>query len=167
MEHQKAFGNIKQQMTRIMGQAAELHDRLPENEKAVMGILREQLTAAYRSLLISEGILFPASALPAKQKPPRRAFGQYGWVKLTEPQHAALAKKYGAEILERAIEYVDESAQKTGNRNDWKDWSLVLHNAIRDDWGKCRSGAAEAARKKQAEARDLMIIDAFMKDATA
>ena len=31
--------------------------------------------------------------------------------------------------------YVDESAQKTGNKNGWKDWALVVHTCHRDRWG--------------------------------
>ena len=39
-----------------------------------------------------------------------------------------------AELL-RCIEYIDESAQLTGNKNKWKDWNLVIRKCSRDKWG--------------------------------
>lgn len=68
-------------------------------------------------------------------RPPTRPYGQYGWVKLTDEQHAKLLKDLGQEELERCIAYVDESAQATGNKNKWKDWNLTLRKCHRDGWG--------------------------------
>ena len=141
MEDKKAFGSLKRRLSELMGTAAVMAKEMDPKDKPVMDMVQSQIEAAYKSLLISEGILFPASALPAKPKLPQQKYGENGWVKLTEAQYVALEKKYGRSVLERAIKCVDEKAQKTGNRNGWKDWSLVIHNAIRDDWDKCRSAA--------------------------
>ena len=75
-------------------------------------------------------------------KPPTRAYGQYGWVKLTEEQHARLLSDLGLEELERCIAYIDESAQGTGNKNKWKDWNLVLRRCSREGWGRRENNAA-------------------------
>ena len=64
------------------------------------------------------------------------AHGEYGWVKLTDKQMDKLIADYGAEEVQRAIAYVDESAQTTGNKNKWKDWNLTVRKCIRDGWGK-------------------------------
>ena len=69
-------------------------------------------------------------------KPPTRPYGQYGWVKLTDEQHAKLLTELGQEELERCIAYVDESAQATGNKNKWKDWNLVMRKCSREGWGR-------------------------------
>ena len=69
-------------------------------------------------------------------KPPARAFGEYGWVKLTEPQYARLLEDLGEEEALRCIRYVDESAQQTGNKNKWRDWNLVLRKCSREGWGR-------------------------------
>ena len=68
--------------------------------------------------------------------PAREPFGQYGWVKLTEEEHNRLVNEYGLSEVQRAIAYIDESAQSTGNKNKWKDWNLVVRKCIRDGWGK-------------------------------
>lgn len=61
--------------------------------------------------------------------------GEFGWVKLTDEQHKRLVEEYGEATITRAITYVDESAQSTGNKNRWKDWNLVLRKCIRNGWG--------------------------------
>lgn len=62
--------------------------------------------------------------------------GQYGWVKLTDEQYQKLVAKYGEAETKRCIDYVDESAQSTGNKNKWSDWNLVVRKCHRDGWGK-------------------------------
>lgn len=74
-----------------------------------------------------------AAAPPA---PMRNRHGKYGWVRLTEEEHARLVAEYGETEAERAIAYVDESAQSTGNKNRWKDWNLVVRKCIRQGWGR-------------------------------
>ena len=68
--------------------------------------------------------------------PPKESFGEYGWVKLSEEEHSRLIQEYGLSEVQRAIAYIDESAQSTGNKNRWKDWNLVVRKCIRDGWGK-------------------------------
>lgn len=59
---------------------------------------------------------------------------EYGWVKLTDAQYQKLLTDLGEDELNRCIRYVDESAQKTGNKNGWKDWNLVIRSCHRDGW---------------------------------
>lgn len=66
----------------------------------------------------------------------RTAYGEYGWVKLSDEEHARLISEYGETEVRRAITYIDEYAQSTGNKNKYKDWNLVLRKCIRDGWGK-------------------------------
>ena len=61
--------------------------------------------------------------------------GKYGWVKLTEDQYAKLLGDLGKDELDRCIAYIDEQAQKSGNKNRWKDWDLVLRSCSRDGCG--------------------------------
>lgn len=65
----------------------------------------------------------------------RTAYGEYGWVKLSEEEHTHLINKYGETEVQRAIDYVDELAQSNGNKYKWKDWNLVVRKCIRDGWG--------------------------------
>ena len=59
---------------------------------------------------------------------------EYGWVKLSDAQYQKLLTDLGEDELNRCIRYVDESAQKTGNKNGWKDWNLVIRSCHRDGW---------------------------------
>lgn len=75
-------------------------------------------------------------------EPKKLAFGEYHWVKLTQGQHDRLVAEFGEAETARAIQYIDESAQSTGNKNKWKDWNLVVRKCIRGKWGQ---GSGEAA----------------------
>ena len=65
----------------------------------------------------------------------KHAYGEYGWVKLTDSQYKKLQNDLGQEELDRCIKYVDESAQNTTNRNGWTDWNLTIRKCNRDGWG--------------------------------
>lgn len=81
-------------------------------------------------------LLNTKSTARKRATPARESFGEYGWVKLTEEEHSRLINEYGLSEVQRAISYIDESAQSTGNKNKWKDWNLVVRKCIRDGWGK-------------------------------
>lgn len=163
MEDKKAFGSLKKKMTEIMGAAAEIYDKMPDKDKPVMDMVKVQIDATYKSMLISEGVLFPASAL----KPQYKKYGEHGWIKLTDKQHEALVERYGEVLLERAVNCIDEKAQLNGNRNGWKDWAAVIHKCIREDWGKVKSGAPKEEQppaESELSAMDLKIIENFMRN---
>lgn len=79
--------------------------------------------------------------------PARRAWGEYGWVKLTDEEYQQLEKQLGADELKRCIAYIDESAQLTQNKNKWKDWCVVIQRCHRDGWGKAPSGGGAGKRQ--------------------
>ena len=81
-------------------------------------------------------LLNTKSTARKRATPARESFGEYGWVKLTEEEYNRLINEYGLSEVQRAIAYIDESAQSTGNKNKWKDWNLVVRKCIRDGWGK-------------------------------
>lgn len=78
---------------------------------------------------------------------PKKRYGAYGWVQLTEEQYARLLQDLGPAELERCIQYIDESAQQTGNKNKWKDWNLVIRKCSRERWG-IKQTASEANWKE-------------------
>ena len=61
--------------------------------------------------------------------------GEYGWVKMKSDEYNRLISDYGESEVKRAIRYIDESAQSSGNKNKWKDWNLVVRRCIREGWG--------------------------------
>lgn len=68
--------------------------------------------------------------------PARKEFSQYGWVKLTQEEYDRLVADWGEAEAQRCIDYIDEAAQSTRNKNKWKDWNLVVRRCHRDGWGK-------------------------------
>lgn len=70
-----------------------------------------------------------------EKSPPAHAYGENGWVKLTDEEVGRLIEKYGREKVAKAIEYIDEQAEKTNNRNGWVSWRAVIQNALRNNWG--------------------------------
>ena len=79
----------------------------------------------------SDGCSAPADAGLSLSK---RAYGEYGWVKLTDRQYRQLQAKMGEEALQDCIRYIDRSAQSTDNRNRWKDWYLILTRCYEEGW---------------------------------
>lgn len=82
-----------------------------------------------------ESIGGAAPVPPTPEKEPKRKYGQYGWVKLTEAEYQRLISEFGERVASHYISYVDESAEQTGNKNKWKNWNLTVRKAIRGKWG--------------------------------
>ena len=57
-------------------------------------------------------------------------------MKLSRAEHEQLQHQLGREELQRCIDYLDESCQKTGNKNRWKDFGLMIRKCSEEGWGK-------------------------------
>jgi len=103
---------------------------------------------------IKEDINDKKKTNPRARKEPGRKRSNYGWVVLTDTEYARLLQDLGSDELSRCIDYIDESAQTTGNKNKWKDWNLVIRKCNREQWGNKVSypvagkGPAAAPQKK-------------------
>ena len=89
----------------------------------------------------SNGDIARADAQPAPKKTDKpvkqyHRHGQYGWIKLTDDELSKLCKDYGETAITHYIEYIDEYAQTTKNKNGYSDWNLVIRKAIREKWGE-------------------------------
>jgi len=74
--------------------------------------------------------------------PVRRKHGAYGWVLLSDDEYIQLTEAHTQSIVDAKVQYVDELAQQTGNKNKWSDWYLLVKKAIRGDWGRDSNPAA-------------------------
>lgn len=92
------------------------------------------------------GAVAPTSS-NARRKPVRHKHGEYGWVLLSQDEHARLLADLGPEELNRCIKYVDESAQSNGNKNKWRDWNLVIRRCAKQKWGLYPAAAQTAPRR--------------------
>ena len=102
------------------------------------------------------------SSVNKPQKVCVHAHGTYGWVKLSDEQYSRLLNDLGRAELERCIAYIDEQAQKTGNRNKWKDWNLVVRACSRDGWGLDKK---DPAVKPGHGSVDIKAVEALFADA--
>ena len=89
----------------------------------------------------------------SSKKSVRHTYGEYKHVLLTDDQVGRLLKDLGGAEMDRCIRYVDEAAQKTGNKNGWKDWNLVIRTCHREGWG-LRGQNTISATRPAAHARD-------------
>lgn len=97
---------------------------------------------------------------PKEKGAPALPRGRYGWVKLTDGDYQTLLEELGEGECRRCIDYVDESAQSTGNKNRWSDWGLVVRKCHRDGWGLKRgrqegTGTRPAAEEARSTAEDM------------
>ena len=69
------------------------------------------------------------------KRAPKKKYGEYGWVKLTDEQYHRLCAEFGEDTIQERIRYIDEYVQGNGNKNKYSDWNLVIRRAIRDNWG--------------------------------
>ena len=59
---------------------------------------------------------YPIQSIESKaDKPAKKSYGAFGWVKLTDEQYSSLLNDLRESEAMRCISYVDESAQATGN----------------------------------------------------
>ena len=79
----------------------------------------------------SDSCFAPAAAGISVEK---KAYGEFGWVKLTDKQYRCLQAKMGEHTLQECIRYMDRAAQATGNRNRWRDWQVMLTRCYEDGW---------------------------------
>lgn len=77
----------------------------------------------------------PPAAAPAPPKPTKHKRGTYGWVLLTDDEYDRLVSDLGEAEATRCINYVDEAAEQTGNKNKWKNWNLTVRKCHREGWG--------------------------------
>jgi len=80
------------------------------------------------------------AAPPLPEKEPKKKYGQYGWVKLSDAEYQRLVDEFGERVASHYITYVDESAEQTGNKNKWKNWNLTVRKAISRQVGRRCSG---------------------------
>lgn len=73
------------------------------------------------------------AAAPTRDR--QRSFGKFGWVKLSQQAYDALTAEMGQGELQHCIDYLDEAAQITGNKNKWRDFGLVIRKCSREQWG--------------------------------
>jgi len=142
------YNEFKRHLVSLLGELQAVIAQAEGNQHLFLRMTATTLEGAYKALLIFDGDVMPAAELlpkkqpkspkkpkESKKSPPKRKYGTYGWVQLTDVQYANFVAQLGEAELKRCINYIDESAQTTGNARNWRDWNLVVHKCARDKWG--------------------------------
>ncbi|GBU21047.1 hypothetical protein R80B4_00936 [Fibrobacteres bacterium R8-0-B4] len=74
------------------------------------------------------------NAQPPKKSPPRRHYGTFKHVMLTDDQYRALVAEWGEPEAQKWIHRVDDWCQETGNRK--KDYSRTIRKWRNNGWGE-------------------------------
>lgn len=73
---------------------------------------------------------------------PKKTYGEYGWVKLSDRQYDDLREKYSEEDILVGIEYVDHYCETHKNGKKYSNFKVIL-----DDWGI--SGGLEKKERRE------------------
>lgn len=90
--------------------------------------LREQDEGNYIIQESAENVISETMVKEKKRKEPKRRYGEYGHVQLTQTQYQNLVCDFGENRVKSGIKKVDEYCQVSGKA--YKDYNLVLRN-----WG--------------------------------
>lgn len=67
-------------------------------------------------------------------KEPKKTFGSFKRIKLSEKEYNKLIEDYGKEFIDKQIELLDEYIESNNNKNKYTNFNLVLRKSIRDKW---------------------------------
>ncbi len=140
------YKEFKRQFVLSLGALQAAVAEAEGSQRLHLRMVANAIEGIYKALLEFDGDAVPASALlppkdppkppkPKADKPKQRKYGEYGWVKLTAEEYVNLIEKLGEQELKRCIDYIDESAQTTNNKNGWHDWNLTIQKCSRNKWG--------------------------------
>ena len=96
-----------------------------------------------------ESIVADAPQPHSKIKPQKHKRGIYGRVLLTDEEVERLYKDFGQDKADYFINFIDESAEGTENKNGWKSWNVVIRRAIKEGWGKYGQGQQPAGQNNK------------------
>lgn len=101
----------------------------PEKGNTISNTITESITES-----ISNTETESSASAEAEVSVSKQAYGEFGWVRLSDEEYTDLTHEMGLEQLQRCITYIDQSAQSTGNRNHWVDWHTVLRRCYQNRW---------------------------------
>ena len=68
------------------------------------------------------------------KKEPKKSYGSYGRIKLSDTEYNKLIKDYGQTYIDNQINLLDEYVESNNNKNKYTNFNLVLRKSIRDNW---------------------------------
>lgn len=94
-----------------------------------------------------------SSPVSISKKQPKKKFGKFKRVLLTENEYNRLIKEYGQEFVDFQIEKLDEYVESNNNKNKYSNFNLVLRKAIREKWYKKDTELPEWFEKNGGESK--------------
>lgn len=156
----KKLAVLKRKLTAIMGDiSALMEDEANEHDRQIMGMVSFSVNSAYKTLLMAEGILFPARVLkspkPKPPKPEKTVYGEFGHVQLTEQEYLKLTQRFGDKVIADYIEDVDNYLEDHPKVHYSTHYATILR------WLK-RDGVKPLEGRSADDGIDDKILQAFM-----
>lgn len=155
--------NLLQEAAKLAEQVDELKEKLAERKKAAESErLRkaaetiDRLIAMGKAAELAERVLSEvASQVPPKatkkatkkpkSKEPRKKYGEFGHIQLTDTERERLVSDFGADIADEYIKICDEYCEQHGKT--YKNYYLAIRNFINGDQKK-KKGAFDGKGSK-------------------
>ncbi|MDR3012611.1 MAG: ParB/RepB/Spo0J family partition protein [Chitinispirillales bacterium] len=131
-----SVASLNRRLVRLMDRVAIAHEAKTLSGADLTSIREFSVLLSEAADGLREFIGEPPPALPPKKPTKRKAYGEYGWVKLSDAEYGRIVAEHGAEAANKYITILDEYVQSNGNKNKYKDWNLQLRKVIRDKWGE-------------------------------
>ena len=103
-------------MSPVVTEMHETDDKMSPNNKIINNNKKENIT----SLL--------------KEKEIKHSFGEYKRVSLTTTEYDRLCAEFGKDVIDNQIKLVDEYVEANDNKNQYKNYNLVIRKSLRDNW---------------------------------
>lgn len=139
----------------IPGEDEEFNNQIKEFDSR--GFIPLNKSAKYLSLIfditnnpnVFKALEVKFENLPKKDaEPSKKAYGQFGRVKLTDKQYKKLCDDFSVEQVNDVIPYLDEYLESTNNKNGYTNFYIVMKRAILENWYNTR---AKYDKKKKEE----------------
>lgn len=97
-----------------------------------------------------------------KEKDERHKYGEYGRILLTDAEYQKMCEEYDKEFVDDAINKLDEYVESINNKNNYKNFYVVLRKAITGKW--CNIDYEAFKKKKETTNIDRWLNEGILGD---
>lgn len=145
----------------IPGEDEEFNNKIKEFDSK--GFIPLNKSAKYLSLIFditNNPNVFKALEVKFEDSPKKehvnskKAYGQFGRVKLTDKQYNKLCEDFSQEQVNDVIPYLDEYLESTNNKNGYTNFYIIMKRAILENWYNTRA-KYDKNRKEEQKAKEV------------
>lgn len=145
----------------IPGEDEEFNNKIKEFDSK--GFIPLNKSAKYLSLIFditNNPNVFKALEVKFEDSPKKehvnskKAYGQFGRVKLTDKQYNKLCEDFSQEQVNDVIPYLDEYLESTNNKNGYTNFYIIMKRAILENWYNTRA-KYDKNRKEEQKSKEV------------